>query len=573
MVMRADETRSAKRAGAVQVGGAAVLALALLEPVGDPPWISFWREWTACVGMLLIVLSAVSALRDARAPLAWRAVPVAVFSVLLIVIAWLQWATGTLPYLSDALIVSVYLSGFGACAVVAASLPEPDRDALADRLAAAFLAAALVSVPIAILQWADLLRLEMNMRPLAGRPVAHMEQTNLLCSLLLQGMFGAWRLASRRRLDARLASCLAFALLLGVILTQSRVAWLVGAATVAAMAWRRRLVSRPLGAAIAVMVAVLAVGTLLLPLLDEQLGLRGTTLAERASEGRRPEVWRLFLDAISQRPWVGWGALQNGPAQYEVALSHPPAGYYFSGAHDVALDLMLWFGVPLGVVASLVLVGSTVWNFGRLQQPAALPTRMAALALVLHGLVELPLDYVFFLFPLGLYLGLGSRLPARNPSHATARVLMPLVALLPTAALALLARAYIEVAPGRPILEIDRSTGTSRLTADGVEHSVAALDQLQAFQALAAMKLQAGATPAELEAMRTAMRRQPYVPVLQQGALILGLNGNSAEALDVLERACRFSHVQDCERQHRVWAAWRRAHPELPDWPLTPTAR
>ncbi len=74
------------------------------------------------------------------------------------------------------------------------------------------------------------------------------------------------------------------------------------------------------------LVVVVVVATLLLPFLDAHVGLAGASLADRTSGGRRPAVWALFLDAVSVHPWVGWGVLQNGVAQYALATAPPLDG-------------------------------------------------------------------------------------------------------------------------------------------------------------------------------------------------------------------------------------------------------
>jgi hypothetical protein len=171
-----------------------------------------------------------------------RSIPV--LAIGLAMLCWFQLAGGRVPYLSDAVLASLYLSAFGICALVAGSLPAAERDVLADRLAACMAGAALVSVPLAVLQWVGLLRLDMDMPVMGGRPVAHMEQANLLCSLLIQGLLGVWRLAERRRLGAPAALALGAPVLLTIVLTQSRVAWVVAVAISARMVSAGRL-TRP----------------------------------------------------------------------------------------------------------------------------------------------------------------------------------------------------------------------------------------------------------------------------------------------------------------------------------------
>lgn len=553
--------------------GIALLAVAFLLPVGDAPWYSFWREWTASIAVLLVVLGAISALRDRAMPLRWDLYSMPTLACILVVLCWVQWAFGLVPYLSDALLASIYLFAFGLCAMVAGSLPAAERDALADRLSVAMAAAALFSVPLAMLQWIGMLRLDMNMPVAGGRPVAHMEQANLLCSLLLQGTLGIWRLAERRRIGAGVAMLLGAPILLTIVLTQSRVAWLVAAAVVCAVLWRRPLFAWHRGryAATAV-VLVVAIGTVLLPWLDDLLGLTGAPLAERVSQGRRPAAWAVFAEAAATHFWAGWGALQNGAAQFALAERHASLGYSFSSAHNFVIDLMVWFGAPIGLLTGAAVLWAILRRLHGAPNAPALVTTLAATALLLHGMVEFPLHYANFLLPLGLFFGVTT--PERTGGHRIAlhlptgaRSLLPALSLAATLMLALLGREYIAASNVRPVLAYDKPTLHLMLVAELAPPDVVILDQLRAYHEFAALELAQGRTLADLEAARVAMQRTPFPTSIERYALLTGLNGRGAEAEDALRRVCKFQTPRQCERSSRAWDIWRQRWPALPAWP------
>jgi O-antigen ligase len=563
----------------VNIAGATLLAVALLLPPGDAPWFSFWREWTAAAAILLMVLGAVNTLRDLGLPLQARAWSLPTCAAGLAAICWLQHAGGLLAFRADALVPSLYLVGFAVCIVATASLPSQQRAELADRIATAFLVAALVSAPLAILQWVGWLRLDMGIRVAGGRPVAHMEQANLLCSLAIQGVLAAWRLTERHRLDRRLGLALAVPLLLTIVLTQSRVAWLVGICLVGAVLWQRKLIPwRSSGRIVVAGVLGIAIGALLLPAIDSHFGIAGATLAERASEGRRPAIWGLFLDAVLARPWLGWGVLQNGAAQYAMSEGHSAAGWYFSSAHDIVLDLMVWFGVPVGLMAGVALLWAVARRVAGAPDAPSMITAAAAGALVLHALVELPLHYAYFLFPLGLLLGTGSP-PANSPSKWRLRVpagaggVLPVLALGPALVLAQLASEYTRLSDVRPILDFDKTIGHSFVSARLPIPDVVLLDQLQAFHAFATVPMRPGTSAAVLEASRLTMLRLPYGPVIERHALLAGINARTDQASEALRRLCRFEVPSACEESERAWSLWKEQWPQLPPWPGSAEAR
>jgi hypothetical protein len=356
-----------------------------------------------------------------------------------------------------------------------------------------------------------------------------------------------------------------------VVLTQSRVAWLVGLTALAVAAWRRDLVPwRGTGRVIVALGVLMAVGTLARPVLDADLGLTGVPLRDRMSEGLRPTVWMLFADAIALRPWTGWGVLQTGAAQFEMSPDHPSVRWFFSSAHNVALDLMVWFGMPLGLLAAAVLFIAAVRRLAAATLPEALAAAFAAVALLLHALVELPLHYAYFLLPLGLVLG-SSTAPAPSRTNLVGlalpvRRLVPLLALLPTLILAWMAREYVELTDRRPILGIDEPTRHLLLTASPPAPDVIALDRLQAFHAFAALPLQTGLAKRDLDAAQAMMRRAPTAPAIERAALLDGINGHGARTFDALRRLCKFQSTTACDESMRAWELWRLRWPQLPPW-------
>jgi hypothetical protein len=557
----------------IQALGAALLAVAYLLPPGDAPWVSFWREWTASLAALLIVLGAVSGLRLGQRALELPLLSLPALALVVAVVPWGQWLCGIEFYRGDAMLVSVYLIGFALCAVVARSMAPEERDALLDRLAVALLVAALCSVPLAVLQWTGQLRLELGMLVKDGRPIAHMEQPNLLCSLLMQGIFGAWRLHERRRLGGRWTLALALVMLLTIDLTQSRIAWVVIAFTVAAWAWRcRSLDMRRRWLPLLGALVIIGAGAFMVPLLDQHLGQDTLGLSDRLAGGQRPRAWALFMDAVREHPWAGWGALQTGAAQFAMADRHAMVGEYFSNAHNLVLDLMVWFGAPIGLLAGGAIVVAIVARLVRAGDAARFVTALALLALLLHALVEMPLHYTYFLFPLALMIGATTGTPA----SARARVLrIPLrgtavlaAVALPTALfLALLARDYVPLTDFRPHLTYDDASKHMILDSPPPITDTLMLDQLRAFQLFSMVQPRPGLDAATLAGLREPMLRFPFAPSQEHYARIVALNGEPGAALDALHRSCSFMLPDQCEDSRRAWSVWRSRGEPLPDWP------
>jgi len=137
-------------------------------------------------------------------------------------------------------------------------------------------------------------------------------------------------------------------------------------------------------------------------------------------------------------------------------------------------------------------------------------------ALLLHGLVELPLHYTFFLFPLGLSLGAVSGLEPAVGRTWRLRVEgqsgFATLAIAPALLLMFLARDYVPLSDTRPVLLLDRAASHASLNASPDIPAALLLDQLQAFHVFAAHIPAAGLSTADLEGLRKPMSRFPFQP-------------------------------------------------------------
>ncbi len=412
----------------------------------------------------------------------------------------------------------------------------------------------------------------MGVPVVGGRPIAHMEQANLFCTLEILGMLSAWRLFERRTLlPPSLLWVLQIGLLLTVVLTQSRVGIVVASAVLAVCVWRGRDLAIGQRRTMLFLVwAVCLAGMLMMPSLNEHIGIVGAPLDERMSGGRRPLLWMTMLEAIALKPGMGWGVLQNGEAQYAVAVEHPSLGWTFSSAHDLPLDLMLWFGVPVGLTTTVVLVAATLMRLARARNMPTLIIALCVLSLLLHALVEFPLHYLHYLLLFALMLGLSSvdsspKLEfAFKLSHPS---VLPLIAATPALLLGAVAHEYIEISDTRPILDIDPTTKHLVLTAPLPPPQVLLLDQLQAFHVMAAVPLQPGLPVRRLDDMRAPLLRYPFAPSIEHYARVMALNGRTDEALQALKRLCKVESEQSCLVSRLAWHTWRERGELLPAWP------
>lgn len=297
-----------------------------------------------------------------------------------------------------------YLAAVALAAVALALWPAHDREGAARVAAGAWLAAALLSSVIALLQYFDL---EAPLYPWVniaqpGQAFGNLRQPNQLASLLLIGA-----LALRWWVQAGLMPMLAAAglgalLMAALAATASRVGLVALLACGALLVWwawaagRARLALLVLTAALGVYV----LAALALPGLAQWAdGVAGRDMLERLRTGEstcgsRLILWRNVLHLISLKPWTGWGWGELDYAHYITLYDGPRFCHILDNAHNLPLHLAVELGVPVALLACALLLW-LVWR-GR-PWAEQQPTRQLAwgvLAVIgIHSLVEYPLWY------------------------------------------------------------------------------------------------------------------------------------------------------------------------------------
>jgi O-antigen ligase len=470
---------------------------------------------------------------------------------------WLQYLFGQLQFIGIAWVGSAYMLGFALAVLVGCRWEEHAPGQLADGIFASVLIAALLSVGLQLHQWLGLDLIDVwLMGSGSGRPYANVGQPNQLATLLIWGILALWWFCLRNRIRT---SCAAFATLFlswGLTLTASRAAW-VGVLLLLACVWwwsqlwpwaRARSVALLLVACFVLqaMTAPVATELLLMPPFD---GL--TSIAGRSSGELRIEAWRLFLDAVAKAPWIGYGWNQGSMAHLTVAADHAPLNILFPYSHNLFLDLILWCGIPIGLVLSLALVA---WAWRRMRAVCDGQSAMLFMMLLVvgnHALLELPLHHAYMLLPVGLIIGaLDWRLRATAFTFNAARLQWPLT-IVCTLVLAGIVRDYLRVEASHLALRFEQAN--FKLPVPPAAPEVLLLDQLRAPITLARLN----PTPADALAYVDWMRRiawiYPNAGTVHKLASSLAWVGQPDEAATWLRRMCAVSPPPDCSAVRAAW--------------------
>lgn len=377
-----------------------------------------------------------------------------VFLALWAAVPWVQHWGGTLPLAGSAWMASLYLLGFSVAFALGDSWgrSKPGEPA-AMVLMAACLASA-VSVGLQVYQWLGFAR-EMSVldiwvfpSPQGGRPYANLGQPNQLASLLLWGLLGAgwaWHKGWLRRLPATL---LAAFILTGVALTQSRTALLtLTAGFLLLTVWRPAFLTRATLRSAQFLYIYYLVGLFGLNPLGQLLGVQSElTVFERSAGEMRFALWRMALDATTERPWFGFGWNETNEGLLAVFPRYPQfVNWYAEQAHNLVLDLALWAGWPLTVLLTLASAW-WLWKLVRsIDSMEQLLTAAALGVLLVHAMLELPLHHGYFLWAFALLAGSAQAgMRQKTIAKVSRRAVLGLVAIL-AIFLGVIVRDYLHV--------------------------------------------------------------------------------------------------------------------------------
>ena len=451
-----------------------------------------------------------------------------------------QWACGIVLYSGHALLGAMYVAGIAmAWWLGAASIrmaPEPKHWLAV--AATVLLLAATFSGVLETMQW---LRLETDLniyaveRAPGERPSGNLAQPNLLASLLVMGTVAAGMLWRMRYLRSWQAGVLLIYLSFTLVMTESRAGLLSAACVGALVLLRARHVGWPGGTrAVLMWWLLLVLFWLSWAPLNEALLLQPARELEARVDNVRLVLWTQILSAILQRPWWGYGWSQTPVAQ-KFGVAAAPGEWPTHYAHNVALDVIAWFGIPLGLV---MLVGAVWWlgrSLRRMKNATELLLLCLAMPVLVHSQLEFPFAYAFFLFPLACMLGAlhALQMPSSWP-------LMPALASGRRAAAAALLTVYALVA-GRVFVEyLDAEADLRvmrfelrRLGQRPVDHEapeLLLLNQLDEMLKVGRMVPSRGMTTEDLARMARANAFQNWATLHLNYVIALGLNGQPEEA-------------------------------------------
>ena len=490
-----------------------------------------------------------------------------------------QAAIGLIPFWGQAWTASAYLLGLLAAVLLGRQWTLWKPVWMGNILFGAVLAASIVSTGMALYQWLGMAQdrglMDIWVIGLAqDRPYANLGQPNQLATLLLWGLVSCGWFAWQRQIGVGVACVGALWIVLGLALTQSRSGFLGLCAIVLAVWWWRRLWSNPntakyvMALVPAYFLSYAAAGFLSSLLM---LDLPNSALLRTMGEVR-PALWAAAVDAALQEPWLGYGWNGVLNAHLAVAERHRELPTLFGHTHNLFLDLVIWCGVPLGVMLSAVCV-AWVWQAGRRVNDSSQAIYFIFLVPVgLHAMLELPLHYAYFLLPAGLAMGaLSGQLRIWEFAAPTRRGWLAAVGVLAGASLVLtlIIRDYFEVEGA--VRDARMKLARIRMDKPPAPPDVVLLGQFRTLLDLELLEPAENRSPEQVQAARDLTVSVVNYRTLSGLPVVLALNGHVPEARCWMSKA--HALVAPESRAHLLedWREAQKRHPALRsvEWPAS----
>ncbi len=508
--------------------------LAWLLPNHYPPWVNFHSEFLAFLGTgLLLVVLLLHKAQVVRIP------KMAGVLIVLAGLPWLQFASGLVFFAGDALISSYYIVGLAVAIVLGYSYStsvHPTGNSLPTAgllpMAKMLLAAALLSALLGFLQWLSLTdaltTLAMQIEP-GERVMANLGQPNQLASLLLMGLV-ALAFIFERQETGRCGLFLGAAFMTWVlVLTESRTAFLSAVAIVLFLLFKKRSRSVRLPVSFVVVWLIgFGLATLAMPIISELLLLSDGRNIALTNQNGRALIWQQTIDAIADAPWLGYGWNQTPVAQVAGALRYPGT-MSFSNAHNVVLDLLVWVGLPLGIVLSAWCARWFLTRIKRAKTSEAVYAMAMLLPVAVHSMLEFPFAYAYFLLTAGVLAGMvEASMATARPWGIPTRAGWTMLAVL-AAIGGCVSSEYLLVEEDYRIarfenLKIGQTPGEYKVP------DIRLSTQLGALLMVLRQPAEPGMSPLQMEKLRRVSLRFGFRPLVFRYAVALGLNGDPGGA-------------------------------------------
>lgn len=371
-----------------------LLGLSYLSPIFMQPWVSAFQDLCAILALIVLLSSQVFT-KDIK-----FSKPYIYACLFILLIPTAQYLTGLLYFRQELVLSTLYLLVFFLSIVAGTSLHKTAN--AIEKISTFFSSIAIVCVVLQLIQWTGIVESVLILDSSALRPSANIGQPNNLATLLFIGLFSnLWRYRNQH-IKAPLYLSINTFIMFGIVLTQSRTSWVVVILLLILLYGKRQLnlFNTMLKNALVFFALVIVV-----PYLTFLIHGNGLTMLDRvSSDSSRLYIWKQTIIAIADKPWFGYGWNQTSVAQTKISTTYP-INVWLEYSHNMFLDIMLWVGIPIGLLIIGCIVVWLIRSYIRITTTNDLIYLSIVIAFAIHCLLEYPFAYAYFLVPIGIYIG------------------------------------------------------------------------------------------------------------------------------------------------------------------------
>jgi len=528
---------------------AVVTSIGWLLPNHYKPWTSFHTE--SWIGLGLIVFAFQAALRwDRQWLINWPAAVTLIISM----IPFTQYQLGVITWSGHAWVSMLYLAAFSVAMLLGSNSSAQQFKEGANTLLLAIGLAASISVGLQLLQWLEVDAFSMWMMYVGRtRPSANFGQPNLLATLQVWGVLSISWWWHQRRIGCKVAFFWAAFLVFGIALTQSRTAWLNFCVLLCLTSVCSHIPKvRQVRNGLLFLTIWLIFSVALISWVNNTYFSNETaSLGSRLQESLRPMAWKMFLNATMKSQFVGYGWEQTGQAHLAMLLESPILGVHFGQAHNIFLDIIIWVGLPIGLVINVGIIWFIYKSYSHLESFENFLIFCCLVVVVVHAMLELPLHYAYYLISTGFFAGFLSREFSSAPVIKISRFTVVGFLTFITALYFIIVRDYfLTEARFREMLHEKAHIGTNH---PKELPDVWLLDQMRGIVELAYYEPHRGIEPTQIQWAERVTLESPSMANFLKVAMIHGLNDQPDQATSWLRKGCAVLSAQDCTTMQALW--------------------
>lgn len=498
------------------------LILSWLYPDHYLPWTTFGNDYLAFVALLLLWVFQLGV------PKQFSVFSFAVFAVVVLVL--LQLVTSKIYFAIDAWMAIFYLLGSGAAYQI--GLSYGDRHSCLRGLAMLIVCGGIISALLGVAQWLEFVSPWM-VTPIPGRSVGNLAQPNNYATLLFWSMCALSFLYLKKTVSLVGYSVIAFVLAFGMIVSESRtpllqslflgVIFLLGV-----RAGFLRLKD------VVVLLPVCLFGFLyfVFPAIDGLVFLKEPSLLGLVERpySYRLAIWTSLLLPIINSPFLGYGVGQVSVAQFSFLNDFGETVEFVEHSHNILVDIIIWFGPLFGVVLIYFLLFWIGRYFRRLRSTEDWFLFACVGSLIIHGLLEYPLEYAYFLLPFSLMLGLMDNGNVRSGALVRFRYLYGCVLFtLSLVPMSIIWKEHRALEEDHRLMRA-QNFGLMRDRSLSLSDDVKLLDGKREYIRFARYEARQNMSEEDLEWMRRVVYRYPFAVSIYRYSVALALNGRESEA-------------------------------------------